>query len=824
GPQSINGGRLPDGAYYYQVTDPSVKVLLSTDSVRNRRLRVQGGHVLGALPDPIEPMTYPGHPNGQLLMSPDRQGVRLFPYDTTPNGGGVYKVWMTPVASFAPDQGSFGFLHGQSKTDNFKVQDGGGGPSESTASFVIRKYEDRNANGANDLEPVLDGWHFQVQVTDAQGNAVATLPVDPVTGEPDANGTTTPGETTVNTAVLVPSQYPLIWTIREVQRPNWRQTDPSDGDPGAAFIDGQWVYTGTLVNAAGGVVVVEFGNAHYANISGLKYHDMNGNGTRDAGEPPLAGFSFEVTVAGDSTTVVSGADGVFTSGPHLVGSEGAVREIGPDAPWRQTEPAMGGGHSGTLDADVTGLSFGNARYYPIRGVKYHDRNGNGTRDTDEPGLDGWTFHLSVDGMPVGSAVSGMDGTWRSEGEFLEGLPVMATEEPREDWRQTEPALGQPARGLVDGESVLVFGNARLLPIEGFKYEDRNGNGQRDPGEQGVGGFWFDVVVTSMQDGPQAFRVESGADGTWALPGRFLEGSTYVASEDHSGPRYWYQTEPAMGAGYSGILADPIRLVFGNAHRLPLHGRKYYDSNANGRYDDPVFNTGLGGIRIRIHVVQPEGAPVIDEEAITNPDGTWCSPGEYLAGSTFTVCEVVPTGWVGTAPVGGCHEGTIGNDPVFGLNFLNFRLGGDGGRTLGFWSNKNGQALVGSDDLAMLRSMNLVNGNGTAFDPLTKDQLRTFLLGATSTNMANMLSAQLAAMCLNVHNGLVDASALVYAPGAAGANAFGAITVGALCVEANAELGLHPSTPSGSPYRAYQGWLKDALDNANNNRNFILPTP
>jgi len=421
-------------------------------------------------------------------------------------------------------------------------------------------------------------------------------------------------------------------------------------------------------------------------------------------------------------------------------------------------------------------------------------------------------------------VSGGDGTWRSDEEYLEGLPAMAIEQNRPDWRQTEPAMGQPARGLVDAQSTMVFGNARLLPIEGFKYEDRNGNGQRDSGEPGIGGFWFDIVVTSAADGPQAFRVQSDPDGTWSVPGRFIEGSNYHVSEDLSGATHWSQTEPALGAAYDGTLADPVRLVFGNAYRTRLCGRKYYDSNANGLYDDPIFDRGLGGIEIKIRVVQPGGAPTVCEEVETNADGTWCTKGEYLAGSTFKVSEEVPCGWIRTAPASGCHTGTIGYEPVAGLDFLNFRLGERGGKTLGFWSNKNGQALVGSDDLAMLRALNLVNGSGSAFDPTTKDQLRSFLLGANATNMANMLSAQLAAMCLNVHNGMVQAPALVYAPGAAGANPFGAIAIGALCTESNTELGLHPRTLSGSPYRAYQGRLKDALDNANNNRNFILPAP
>jgi len=129
-------------------------------------------------------------------------------------------------------------------------------------------------------------------------------------------------------------------------------------------------------------------------------------------------------------------------------------------------------------------------------------------------------------------------------------------------------------------------------------------------------------------------------------------------------------------------------------------------------------------------------------------------------------------------------------------------------------------LIGADDLALLVSLNLVNENGAAFNPANKTQVRGWLNGARAVNMAYMLSAQLAAMALNVHNGLVSGSALVYAPGTTSANAAGFATVSALMAEANAELGLHPTAVAGDAWRTYQTALKDALDNANNNRSFV----
>ncbi|WP_243093876.1 hypothetical protein [Thermus thalpophilus] len=200
---------------------------------------------------------------------------------------------------------------------------------------------------------------------------------------------------------------------------------------------------------------------------------------------------------------------------------------------------------------------------------------------------------------------------------------------------------------------------------------------------------------------------------------------------------------------------------------------------------------------------------------------------------YTLSEVPPPPgwwpagrWLPTTPTSG--EVTVGSSDVHGPDFGNVCLGPGGGRTLGFWSNKNGQNTMnglGMDAiLAELRALNLVDASGNPFDPMGYSGFRSWLLGANATNMAYMLSAQMAAMYLNVRAGFVSGSALIYAPGTQSANPAGFATVSALLEEANAELGLHPTAYSGDPWRSYQEALKDAFDQANNNRTFVQPGP
>ena len=97
-------------------------------------------------------------------------------------------------------------------------------------------------------------------------------------------------------------------------------------------------------------------------------------------------------------------------------------------------------------------------------------------------------------------------------------------------------------------------------------------------------------------------------------------------------------------------------------------------------------------------------------------------------------------------------------------------------------------------------------------------------------MAYMLSAQLAAVRLDVLAGFVSADSYVQASGTASANANGYATIGAIIAEADAASAAHGSTVSDDADRAIQQVLKDILDNAANNAGYVeasaadCPTP
>jgi len=234
---------LPDGDYYFQVTDPNGAQLLSTDPVSNRRFRVTGGVITA-----FTGTGGPAHPTGISQDHPElgsitiRLAISSCPTDflDTPNAGNVYKVWATPVASFVGDPAnvdnpcgngcSHGFVHSQSKTDNFKAL------NVPSATFCLTIQKQFLTNGV--ISPDLLGW--LMHVTDPFG-VTNNFTTDSTSGQVTAcqleGGTyTVAEELTIRQPVPQPSScsaFPLQTFLNGVLQPGtgtttftWNSTDP----------------------------------------------------------------------------------------------------------------------------------------------------------------------------------------------------------------------------------------------------------------------------------------------------------------------------------------------------------------------------------------------------------------------------------------------------------------------------------------------------------------------------------------------------------------------------------------------------------------------
>jgi hypothetical protein len=334
-----NAAGLPEGDYYFQVTDPSGKDLLSTDHISCRKIHVNEFGVIDAV--------YSGmnwvKDKGSWVQVPCKheQGVdqdhyelgaitvQLFPYDDTPNPGGVYKAWITPVGDYAGDPyldcsgangkcnvngenwqpaNIHGFIPAASKTDNYKVKDRGKPPPPSS-ELTVRKFHDANLNGIKDeAEQEVIGWPVDI--------------LDPL-GVSDT-------KYTVFTGGAISGTY----TVEEHTPAGTLQT--------VSYLDGAiFEYAPTMFSIypnADPTVLVEFlsefeeyhevvyGNVGLGSIKACKYFDIDRDGKIDDGEPPILGWQFSLagTLAnGDAfgpSMATAGSDGCATFADLLPGS------------------------------------------------------------------------------------------------------------------------------------------------------------------------------------------------------------------------------------------------------------------------------------------------------------------------------------------------------------------------------------------------------------------------------------------------------------------------------------------------------------------------
>lgn len=275
GPQNTSSAGLPDGLYYYQVTNPNGDILLSTDDISCRQVVVSGGIFVGvpAGPAPAACLASDGGAgNFHNVGTPDAGnggsiGVQLCApsgcpagspdFNDTPNKGGEYKVWITPQDDYntflaggnTPDaSNNWGFISSNTKTDNFKVRvshvctpDNNG----QCASVTVCKFHDLNANGIHDgNEELLSGWTIDAVNATGDGSTVKQTT--------DSSGCTTFNITGFSTT-------PQIVTLTEELQAGWTETAPLDGTYLSNVTVSHFVITAP-VNPGDDITAPDFGN------------------------------------------------------------------------------------------------------------------------------------------------------------------------------------------------------------------------------------------------------------------------------------------------------------------------------------------------------------------------------------------------------------------------------------------------------------------------------------------------------------------------------------------------------------------------------------
>jgi hypothetical protein len=296
------------------------------------------------------------------------------------------------------------------------------------------KWHDLDADGVWDVgEPGLEGWTIYVDLNDNN-----TWNVGEPYAETDATGYYKISDITAGT-----------YKVREVLQPGWTCSYPAGGYYEETFVGGM-DYTGN-----------NFGNWTTATKSGMKFHDLDADGVKDAGEPGLAGWTIYVDYDNDGVldagepSAVTAADGTYTI-TGIVPGTWRVKEVA-QAGWTQSYPASGyHEETFTSGAALTNNNFGNWQYATKSGYKFKDDNGNGVFDTSEGevGLAGWTINLWT-GSPgslvfVASTITDVNGYYEFD-QIIPGTTYYVSEViPDPAWIQTFPNSTTAGAMYIDG--------------------------------------------------------------------------------------------------------------------------------------------------------------------------------------------------------------------------------------------------------------------------------------------------------------------------------------------------------------------------------------
>ena len=194
-----------------------------------------------------------------------------------------------------------------------------------------------------------------------------------------------------------------------------------------------------------------------------KFEDLDGDGVQDPGEPLLSGWTFNVT---DQTNHLVGTIMTTPPGTALAcltvaapGTYTVTEQV--QAGWVPTAPALGSQTVTVLPGQTVHLTFGNkpTGKAEICIFKFHDLDGDGKHDPNEPGLPGWPFTVSPAPLPPTTSPI----TTGPQGLICFGVTAPGTytitEMVQPGWTSTTPSTQTVT--ITPGQLVhVLFGNKK----------------------------------------------------------------------------------------------------------------------------------------------------------------------------------------------------------------------------------------------------------------------------------------------------------------------------------------------------------------------------
>ena len=418
-----------------------------------------------------------------------------------------------------------------------------------------------------------------------------------------------------------------------------------------------------------------------AQVFGRCYLDANYNGLYDEGELPLAGVKLTAKYQYDNaeaSTTVSGDDGTYVldalrgnqySITVLLPADGSIyTKAVPSEPLGNLFPPRGDRRDNTLNnlklEDMEQREMNIGAIYPasISGTVYFDDNFSATADGSEKAVAGFTVTVrDADGNAVATTRTNGEGVYKVEnltpGDY--SLDVAAAS----GYAFTKRGEGNVILNRTGGQGYSELfrvelgasvtgrdiGMIRPGTVRGAVFADRNDNGIRDAGEDGLTGV--KVRLMSETEG-EAFNAEIGTDGAFlfdaVMPGRYyleymLPERAVFARITNGGNQI---TEMQIAETGSIGRTDSFDFVTGQVVDAPvcgaltlgrIEGTAYRDHDGNGRMENEET---LAGVTVKLI---PSREQLDTITAVTGEDGAFLL--EDLRPDSYRLEIECPDGYV-----------------------------------------------------------------------------------------------------------------------------------------------------------------------------------
>lgn len=488
--------------------------------------------------------------------------------------------------------------------------------------LVIKKFHDRNRNGVKDGGEEFIDWTVRYRELGAADWITETLGADG--------------------ALTAPADPGQLYEVCEIADPDWLAT------------------TATCYQVQAPATVV-FGNVLLPSLLIEKYHDLNGNGQPDAGEPSLDGWGFHVFRWENNQWSQSYSGSTANGG--LLGFSGLeyprlyrVNELVFDDWYASTAATQ---QVGVVAQQAYTLAFGNLqtgelrvdKVWYIAGIEAPPpttpahicvkRSGPGAPAQLVIPTDANDVPLIADGDGAYCQEVTATATWKN---LWPGV-YQISEAPPAGW--AGPASIPDAQVLsgqvASGDAAIVVRND-LISLGDFVWEDIDGDGLQGAGEPGLPGVLVDLyagacppngspLASQTTDGQGVYQFVGLASGVYCVqvaagnfgPGAALDG--YQATQPNAGDDALdsdgHPLTLDVTVDMSGVASN-MTVDFGFYRPACLGDLAWVDSNNNGAYEPAdefvLNNAGLA-------VINSQGQTVASY--ITGPASGF-APGMYLA--------------------------------------------------------------------------------------------------------------------------------------------------------------------------------------------------